>query len=65
MSRVTAFASVIPARHCVIPPFPPLSFPRMRESSLVLVVCPLFCRCQGSQDNEVLLVGGLADKDDG
>ena len=58
MSKVTAFASVIP-------PFSPLSFPRMRESSLVLVVCPLFCRYQRCQDNEVLLVGGLTDKDDG
>jgi hypothetical protein len=42
-----------------------LSFPRMRESSLVLVVCPLFCRCQRRQGNEVLLVGGFTDKNDG
>src|SRR5664279_726128 len=68
MSRVTAFASVIPPS-CHSPPSISFQYEgcsrRRRESSLVLVVCPLFCRCQHCKGDEVLLVGGLTDEDNG
>ena len=53
---------------CHSPPSPLVQgegcFRRMRESSLVLIVCPLLRRRQCRQRDEVLFVGGLTHEND-
>jgi hypothetical protein len=61
MRRVTSFPSVIPARHSVIPAQAGI------QSRPCWACCPVLIlgRRQRRQGNEVLLVGGLTDEDDG